>query len=62
MLETGYVKMARRQLAANGYRSGMCMLGNSVFTDASVEEARSILGPGALVFDAAPGTVQRRLL
>lgn len=43
-LESDEVKNAIHRLNENGFRSAMCMLGNSIFTDAPPEEARSILG------------------
>ena len=36
-LESGEIRDALRAIRGEGYRAGMCMLGNSVFSDASAE-------------------------
>jgi pantoate kinase len=43
-LESPEISDALSRLRGEGYRAGMCMLGNSVFTDAPEREARRILG------------------
>ncbi len=52
-VECGAVSAALERLHADGHRAAMCMLGNSIFTDASPEEAESILGQGASLFSCA---------
>lgn len=43
-VEGADVKNARRKLSDAGIRASMCMLGNSIFTDAPAEEIEKILG------------------
>ena len=45
-LESPSVRKAIMRLNADGYNAGMCMLGNSIFTDAPIEKVRSLLGRG----------------
>lgn len=45
-LESPAIERAIRRLRDSGYRAGMCMLGNSIFTDAPESELRSMLGRG----------------
>ncbi|MBQ8179808.1 MAG: pantothenate kinase [Candidatus Methanomethylophilaceae archaeon] len=45
-LESPAVRRAIEKLCSRGYRAGMCMLGNSIFTDAPLDEVRSMLGRG----------------
>lgn len=45
-LETPAMKRTLDRLRVNGFRAGMCMLGNSVFTDASRSEVYSLFGRG----------------
>ena len=45
-LESPLVRKAIMRLNADGYNAGMCMLGNSIFTDAPIEKVRSLLGRG----------------
>ncbi len=52
-VECGAVSSALEKLHAEGHMAAMCMLGNSVFTDAPPEEAESLLGPDARVFSCA---------
>lgn len=42
-LENESVKVAMNMISSAGYRSGMCMLGNSIFTDAPAIETKNIL-------------------
>ena len=48
------VSHALDALRFGGFRAGMCMLGNSVFTDAPLLDARRILGPGVKGFSCLP--------
>ena len=48
------VSHALDALRSGGFRAGMCMLGNSVFTDAPLLDARKILGPGVKGFSCLP--------
>ena len=43
-LETKGVKHALSDLRGNGYGASMCMLGNSIFTNAEEDEVRDVLG------------------
>ena len=43
-LESPAVRRAIMRLNADGYNAGMCMLGNSIFTDAPIDKVRSLLG------------------
>lgn len=43
-LESEIVADALERLHAYGYRAGMCMLGNSIFTDAPIARTRALLG------------------
>lgn len=52
-VECAEVSGALAKLHAEGFRAAMCMLGNSIFTDATEEEAESLLGPKARVFACA---------
>lgn len=45
-LESPLVRKAIMRLNEAGYGAGMCMLGNSIFTDAPVDKVRSIIGRG----------------
>lgn len=45
-LESPLIRKAIMRLNEAGYGAGMCMLGNSIFTDASIDKVRSILGRG----------------
>lgn len=45
-LETPAMKRALDKLRVNGFRAGMCMLGNSVFTDAPRSDVFSLFGRG----------------
>lgn len=45
-LESPLIRKAIMRLNDAGYGAGMCMLGNSIFTDAPIEKVRSILGRG----------------
>lgn len=45
-LESPAIRRTIQRLRDRGYRAGMCMLGNSVFTDAPESELWSILGRG----------------
>ncbi|MGN0098600.1 MAG: pantoate kinase [Candidatus Methanomethylophilaceae archaeon] len=45
-LESPAVRKAIMRLNADGYNAGMCMLGNSIFTDAPIDRVRSLLGRG----------------
>ncbi len=53
-LESPEVSAALSRLRSEGHRAGMCMLGNSVFTDASRDEVLRILGRGAEVYSCRP--------
>ena len=52
-VECAEVSDALSKLHAEGYRAAMCMLGNSIFTDAPETEAESLLGPGANIFSCS---------
>ncbi len=52
-VECAAVSAALEKLHAEGHRAAMCMLGNSIFTDASPGEAESLLGEGARVYSCA---------
>ena len=58
------VTEAMKILSENGIRSSMCMLGNSIFTDASYEEVRAVLGDDKIIFSASstdkPASVIRK--
>jgi len=56
------VSDALDSLRSRGYRAGMCMLGNSVFTDAPLLEARRILGPKVKGFSCLPCGKPARLI
>lgn len=43
-LESDDMRSALDALRSHGYHAGMCMLGNSIFTDAPVGRVRSLLG------------------
>lgn len=43
-LESDDIRLALDRLHSEGYHAGMCMLGNSVFTDAPADEVERILG------------------
>ena len=45
-LESPAVRRAISRLEEKGFHAGMCMLGNSVFTDAPVERVRALFGRG----------------
>lgn len=45
-VESPAIRRARESLNARGYNAGMCMLGNSIFTDAPQEVVWSLLGRG----------------
>lgn len=45
-LETPAIKRVLDKLRLNGFKAGMCMLGNSVFTDASRKDVYSMFGRG----------------
>ncbi|MBR6204948.1 MAG: pantothenate kinase [Candidatus Methanomethylophilaceae archaeon] len=53
-VEGQQVSEALSALRSRGFRAGMCMLGNSVFTDAPLMEARRLLGPRTKGFSCAP--------
>ena len=53
-LEGPEVSSALRALRSAGFNAGMCMLGNSVFTDAPPEEALSAAGSGAKALVCRP--------
>lgn len=53
-LESPGIADALSRLRGEGYRAGMCMLGNSVFTDAPEREARRILGRRVEVHSCRP--------
>ena len=50
---------AIRRLGSAGIRSAMCMLGNSIFTDAPEEEVRDILGTDRIFSSASTGEPAR---
>jgi pantoate kinase len=58
------VAEAMRILDKNGIRSSMCMLGNSIFTDAPEEEVRRALGGRGMIFSTSstgePARIIRR--
>jgi len=56
------VSSALDKLRSRGFRAGMCMLGNSVFTDAPLLEARRILGPKVKGFSCLPCGEPARLI
>ncbi|MBR4226844.1 MAG: pantothenate kinase [Candidatus Methanomethylophilaceae archaeon] len=56
------VASAIAALRSRGHRAGMCMLGNSVFTDAPLFEARRILGRRACGFSCAPSGESARVI
>lgn len=63
-VESGEVTQAIAELRAHGLRAGMCMLGNSIFTEATPEEFIEIIGEGSPVFecastDSAPGIIRK---
>lgn len=45
-LESPAIRRAIERLAAKGFRAGMCMLGNSIFTDAPEDAVHKALGWG----------------
>lgn len=49
-VECPTVSQALSELHSNGYRAAMCMLGNSVFTNASAEDVKKVLGEQVQVF------------
>ena len=53
-VEGQQVSEALSALRSRGFRAGMYMLGNSVFTDAPLMEARRLLGPRTKGFSCAP--------
>ena len=56
------VAEAMRVFEKNGIRSSMCMLGNSIFTDAAEEEVRSILGDGSSIFSTSSTNEPARII
>jgi len=61
-LEGPHVKRAARLLSFRRYNWGMCMLGNSIFTDAPEDVVREIAGPDAFVMSVDPGGRARGML
>jgi len=61
-LEGPHVKRAARLLSFRRYNWGMCMLGNSIFTDAPEDIVREIAGPDAFVMSVDPGGRARGML
>lgn len=54
-LETPAIKRILDKLRLNGFKAGMCMLGNSVFTDASRSDVYSMFGRGHVrAYDCLP--------
>ena len=47
------VEEAIQMLGRNGIRSSMCMLGNSIFTDAPCEEVRAVLGEEIAIYSTS---------
>lgn len=45
-LESPSVRKAIMRLNSDGYNAGMCMLGNSIYTDAPIDRVRALLGRG----------------
>ena len=45
-LESPVVRRGIERLMSRGYHAGMCMLGNSIFTDAPEKDVRALFGRG----------------
>ena len=63
-LECEAVSSALKKLRSENYHAAMCMLGNSIFTDAPADVTESLLGEDAAVFsccstDAAPRFIRK---
>ena len=63
-LECEAVNSALKKFRAEKYHAAMCMLGNSIFTDAPADVTESLLGENVAVFtcgstDAAPRIIRR---
>ena len=62
-LECEAVKEAISKLHSEGYQAAMCMLGNSIFTDAPADVTESLLGTDAVFScgstDAPPGIIRK---
>jgi len=61
-LEGPHVKRVARLLSFRRYNWGMCMLGNSIFTDAPEDVVREVAGPDAFVMSVEPGGRPRKML
>ena len=62
-LECEAVKEAISKLHSEGYQAAMCMLGNSIFTDAPADVTESLLGTDAVFScgstDSMPGITRK---
>lgn len=62
-VESREVAQAIGKLTSCGYRAGMCMLGNSIFTEASPDEFRETVGEFPVFecssTDSAPGIIRK---
>jgi pantoate kinase len=56
------VSEAMLKLKENGTRSSMCMLGNSIFTDAAEEEIRCIIGENVRIFSSSSTGAPARII
>jgi len=53
---------AMQELENNGMRASMCMLGNSIFTDASEKEVRDAVGDAYWIFSTASTAEPARII
>lgn len=61
-VESAAVRKAIIRLQSRGYRAGMCMLGNSIFTDAPEDVVYSVLGRGGVKAFRCPSSSKETMV